>query len=124
MRDVLGWRAQEIANLLDLSLAAVNSALHRARQRLATARAAHGLIEHRPLPAPGAQRDPTRGRWRLQPTTASGQPAFGLYQWLPTEAGYSLMGLMLLTLDAVAVADICVFLDPTTRHYWSLPTRL
>jgi RNA polymerase sigma-70 factor (ECF subfamily) len=37
LRDVLSWRAAEVAALLDISVAATNSTLHRARQTLAQA---------------------------------------------------------------------------------------
>jgi RNA polymerase sigma-70 factor, ECF subfamily len=36
LKDVVGWRAEEIATALELSLGSVNSALHRARQAIAS----------------------------------------------------------------------------------------
>src|SRR5262249_3567470 len=35
LKDVVGWAAEEIASVLDLTLPSVNSALHRARQTVA-----------------------------------------------------------------------------------------
>jgi len=36
LKDVVGWQAEEIATALDLSIGSVNSALHRARQTIAS----------------------------------------------------------------------------------------
>jgi RNA polymerase sigma-70 factor (ECF subfamily) len=53
LRDVLGWRANEAADLLDVSVPAANSALHRARRALAAA-----------YPPPATARPPDAGKLR------------------------------------------------------------
>src|SRR5271165_1175055 len=127
LRDVLGWRAAEVAGLLGISTVAVNSLLQRAHAQLELAAPAEDDIRE---PARPADRDLVgrwaaafenadlsalvrmlredavlempplpvwfRGRgaiarflgtrvlgrpgdWRMVPTTANGQPAFGVY---------------------------------------------
>ncbi len=142
LRDVLNWRAKEVADLLETSVSAVKSALHRARTTLAEyengdlpyddagdvldeieqqqlagyVRAWETadiegllmLLKHDatfsmpPLPSWYRGRESIRvlagktvfsgeanGRWRLVPTRANGQLAFGLYRLDEEKGGYN-----------------------------------
>ncbi|MEP7284448.1 MAG: sigma-70 family RNA polymerase sigma factor [Chloroflexota bacterium] len=177
LRDVLEWQASEVASLLDLSVSAVKSALHRARTTLATrypagsteAISPHVLDESTqtqleqyvsawetadidgllallkeeatfsmpPIPSWYSGRDnigklvsktifsgKANGRWRLAPTRANGQIAFGLYQRDPENQVYSAYGIQVLTMTNGQIADILTFRKPSLVAYFKLPMTL
>jgi RNA polymerase sigma-70 factor (ECF subfamily) len=175
LRDVLGWPASEVAALLNTTVAAVKSALHRARALLADQRAASDADHVWPLdsvaqtqldayvrawhaadiaalvrllaedatysmpPIPAWYRGretiralmlrtvfstPSQRRWRLLPTRANRQPAFGLYLRADTPACYSAYGIQLVTLHDGLIADVLTFRDPSLFPYFNLPMTI
>jgi len=172
LRDVLGFRASEVAAMLDVTGAAVTSALHRARSALDENRAA----EDAPLPESAAERAivarfteafeggdvdavvalltddawltmppapveyqgrdaiarflstvPAGGRldqFRLIPTRANGQPAFGCYARDPHTPIAHAYGLMVLTLAGDNVAAITGFPDTGVFGRFGLPRTI
>jgi RNA polymerase sigma-70 factor (TIGR02960 family) len=174
LRDVLGYRAAETAELLDTSPPAVNSALQRAREkldRLADGRRREepplaGSAEERELVGRFARafeagdvdsvvallsRDarmtmppepmeyvgvaeiqrflstvPARGelqRFKLVPTRANGQPAFGCYLRMP-DGPLRAYGFMVLTLGHRQVTAITGFPDTSVFAGFGLPRTL
>jgi RNA polymerase sigma-70 factor (ECF subfamily) len=176
LRDVLDWQANEVAELLDITVAAVKSALHRARSTLAsydhaagTAPAPDSLLDAAiqsqikdyvrawenadvnalmqllkedatfsmpPIPSWYRGRatvgeltartvfgGQAQGRWRLLPTRANRQLAFGLYR--QGEGGvYDAYGIQVLTLDGSLIADIITFRNPALLPHFKLPMTL
>jgi RNA polymerase sigma-70 factor (ECF subfamily) len=173
LRDVLDWPASEVADLLELSVAAVKSALYRARMTLthgdsASVQAAppsspideqlrqqlaryvqaweagdpdalvallkdEATFSMPPIPAWYQGRVVIRGlvaktvfagdayqRWRLLPTRASGQTAFGLYRRDETgsHAGY---GIQVVRFVDGEIADIYTVRNPALLVYFDLP---
>jgi RNA polymerase sigma-70 factor (ECF subfamily) len=171
LRDVLGFRAAEVAEMLEVSEASVTSALHRARSALDPV-----PVEQSPLPGSPAERAlvarfteafeggdvdgvvalltgdalltmppepleyegpaaiagflstvPAGGRldeFRLIPTRANGQPAFGCYlrdRHAPVAHAY---GLMVLTLRGERIAAITGFPDTGVFPHFGLPRTL
>ena len=54
-------------------------------------------------------------RWRLLPTRANGQLAFGAYAWEPERKSYTPLSLDVLTLDGPRARDVTSFVTPHTR---------
>jgi RNA polymerase sigma-70 factor (TIGR02960 family) len=175
LRDVLGFRAAEAAEMLGSSEASVNSALQRARGRLDEL-GGHARLDEAPLPGSAAERAliarfaeafeggdveavvglltsdarltmppepfefhgraaiarflstvPAAGaleRFRLVPTRANGQPAFGCYLRDPHGGRARAYGLMVLTLRGERVVAITGFPDTAVFRCFGLPRTL
>jgi RNA polymerase sigma-70 factor (TIGR02960 family) len=172
LRDALGYRAAETADLLGCSLDSVNSSLRRARAGLADRMPADRLRQA-PLPGSAAERDllarvtdafergdvdalvamltddawfsmppwplgfrgraagthmlavlTFRGgtrRYRLVPTRANGQPAFGCYATDNDDPAAYPDGMLVLTLAGDHIAGATRFLDNSVLPLFGLP---
>jgi len=60
-------------------------------------------------------------RWRLVPTRANGQVAFGKYQRDPAGDGYRAIALDVLTLRGGRIADITAFVTPEVSPRYTVP---
>ena len=175
LRDVLGYRAAEVAELLDTSTASVNSGLQRARAAIEQRLPAAGR-ERAPLPRSAAERRlvgrfadafeagdvdtvvelltddawltmppvpleyqgreriarflsvvPAGGdlrRFRLVPTRANGQPAFGVYQRDAQCPIAHAIGILVLTLEGERIAALTAFHDTGVLPLFGLPRTL
>jgi RNA polymerase sigma-70 factor (TIGR02960 family) len=175
LRDVLGFRSAEVAGMLSVSEASVNSALQRARATMA-----HFLPrrDHAPLPRSARERDVAsrfatafaggdvdgvvalltddawftmppvtleyqgpvaiaaflrsvaawRGprRYRLVPTRANGQPAYGFYVAVADghASPFRSHGLIVLTLEGDRISAITRFIDKSVVGWFGLPEAL
>jgi RNA polymerase sigma-70 factor (TIGR02960 family) len=176
LRDVLGFAASEVAELLETTPAGVNSALQRARATLEQRRQDGRLSLRRARP-PSDVADSVVRRyveaWRsvdieglvallredavmtmppepllfrgreaigdffaavpangaldqipLRPTQANRQPAVAAYLLDPAAQLHRPYGLMVLSLDGDAIAEITGFVDPSLFPFFGLPTEL
>jgi RNA polymerase sigma-70 factor, ECF subfamily len=63
-------------------------------------------------------------RWRIVPTQANGQPAFGQYLWNEHAQAFMPKELVVLTLDGDRIGELTVFRDPALLERFGLPDRL
>ena len=175
LRDVLAFRAGEVAELLGMTEIGVNRMLQRARQAVDRS-ARPGALQDAPLPGSRQERElvarfatafqagdiagvvelladdalmtmppeaaeylgptaiggflstvPAAGRlerFRLVPTRANGQPAFGCYLKDPHTPIAHAYGLMVLTLRGDRVAGLAGFADTSVFAAFGLPRTL
>jgi ketosteroid isomerase-like protein len=63
-------------------------------------------------------------RWRLVPTRANGQLAFGHYVWFEERGAFGAHAIDVLTLEGDRIAEITVFMDPEAFARFGLPDEL
>jgi RNA polymerase sigma-70 factor (ECF subfamily) len=65
-----------------------------------------------------------RARWRLLPTTANAQPAFGIYKRNEASEVYDGYGIQVITLTGAQISDIITFRNPALIAFFDLPPVL
>jgi RNA polymerase sigma-70 factor (ECF subfamily) len=65
-----------------------------------------------------------KARWRVIPTRANGQPAFGHYAWDEEADAFVPHGIAVLTLEGDRIAEITIFLDSEGFTRFGLPERI
>jgi RNA polymerase sigma-70 factor (ECF subfamily) len=63
-------------------------------------------------------------RWRLVPTRANGQPAFGTYKWDAERQSFVPHEILVLTLEGARIAEITAFLSTEPFERFGLPAAL
>ena len=174
LRDVLDLGSKEVADLLDLSTSAIESALYRARNKLSKkyssptpvalssdplvqdlldryvnaweAADIEGLValmrEDATFPMPPSPTWVTgreqiksfiaanildgeaRGRWRLVPTRANGQPAFAWYRRTPDKSSFAAFAIQVVTVEEDLVADATTFVFPGLFEAFGLSVEI
>jgi RNA polymerase sigma-70 factor (ECF subfamily) len=63
-------------------------------------------------------------RWKMVPTSASGQPALATYEWDEQTGAFTPHSISVLTLRGSQIEEIMAFLDPKLVEPFALPARL
>ena len=177
LADVLDWKMSEIADLVEISLSAATSLLHRARETMKQRNQSGKLHRSRmgipndqtrllldqyarawesadldgiialladdaifpmpPMPVAvlGKQAmvalytksilaGDARGRWKLVPIRANGQPGFAFYRVDEATHKYHAFALQVLTIEKDLVVNATTFGFPALFHYFDLPAIL
>ena len=142
LRDVLGFHAREVADMLDTTEESVTSALKRARTSMQRRLPGRSDDERPPAPNSASEHPPVpleyqgralaarffsavmrARRFRLVATRSNGQPAFGVYLRDPHMRVAHANGLIVLTLAGGRISAITRF-DNSALDRFGLPRTL
>ena len=62
-------------------------------------------------------------RWRVLPTRASGQLAFGFYLWSEEARAFAQHSVIVLAMDGARIAELVAFLEPESFGHFDLPAE-
>jgi len=62
-------------------------------------------------------------RWRVVPARASGQLAFGFYQWSDEQGAFAAHDIIVLALDGARISELVAFLEPEAFRHFGLPAQ-
>jgi RNA polymerase sigma-70 factor (ECF subfamily) len=62
-------------------------------------------------------------RWRVVPARASGQLAFGFYQWSDEQGAFAAHDIIVLALDGARISELVAFLEPEAFRHFGLPAE-
>jgi len=118
LRDVLGFRAAEVAEMLDTTLESVTSALKRARATLGKQRPDRDILE---TPTPGSPEEDALIRRFVDAYESSDIDA--LVALLTDDAFIAMPPMALEYVGSRAVGEFCALLFGAGRRYSLIPTR-
>ncbi|HEY0813294.1 MAG TPA: sigma factor-like helix-turn-helix DNA-binding protein [Pseudonocardia sp.] len=128
LREVLQWPATDVADCLDISVAAVNSGLQRARAAVRSTAVAQESLSLPDDPEARAVVDRyvdafVRADLGARPIAANGQPGFAAYA-LGADGDFHAHSLQVFTTQAGMVAHNVVFGDPMLFRLFGLASSL
>jgi len=115
-RFVAAWERNDVPGLVALLAADARMTMPPIATWYSGRDAVAGFLARAPL-------NGTR-RWRMEPTSANGQPCFACYVWDQAQDTFTLHSLNVLTFEGAKIVEITAFLGATSLEPFHLPATI